>query len=103
MKYIQVLIVLLFIGCSETKAISAAFTSATPITSPAIEEKAEDVCVYASKKKDVSGQLPPKEKDIRVYPINIKYADIKIPKTKYKDVMGFTKPKDIAMPDVGPR
>jgi len=101
MKHIQILIILLFIGCSDIK--NQPPTQGTSITYTATKEKVEDVYIHTSKKKDVLGQAPVKEKDIYIYFIETKQPDIKIPKTKYKDVMGFTRPKDIAIPDIGPR
>jgi hypothetical protein len=105
MKYTQILIVLLFIGCTNIKE-SQPTTLGTSTTNTATKEKVEDVYIYTSKKKDVSGQEPTKEKDIYIYFLEIRHADIKIPKTKYKDVMGFTAPKDInipGLPDIGPK
>ena len=105
MRYIQILAILLLVACSNNKE-ERPIIQCVDIVEEATEQNIEDARVYHSKKKNVPDADQPPEKDIYIYFIEIKKPDIVMPEVKYKDVMGFTAPKDIYipnMPDIGPK
>ena len=101
MKHMLPILILLTTGCSEVKNDNPVAPDVIE-TEDVVEIVVKDVFVPTSKKQEAVDTEQPLEKDIHIYFIEVDDPDIKIPEIKYKDVMGFTMPKDIFVPDIGP-
>ena len=102
MKHMLPIIILLITCCSEVKNNNPVVPDVFE-TEEVVEVVVKDMFVPASKKQEAVDTEQPLEKDIHIYFIKVHKPDIQIPETKYKDVMGFTMPKDIFVPDIVPR